>query len=100
LPAVVADSSIVSSSRKAETEPAACWARMPVSKRIVRLPKLPLSITVSAVWSSDMEVPSAGHGPAMWDEAKPGGLAGPVFDRGLRGFGASRGPLPRTAHVR
>ena len=38
LPALVALSSMVSSSRNAATEPAACWARRPVSKRMVRVP--------------------------------------------------------------
>ncbi len=48
LPAVVADSSIVSSSRYADTQPAACLASRPVSKRTVRLPYEPLSMTASA----------------------------------------------------
>ena len=38
LPAVVAESSIVSSSRNADTEPAAWRASWPVSKRMVRVP--------------------------------------------------------------
>jgi hypothetical protein len=42
--AVVADSNMFSSSRYATTEPAACWASRPVSKRTVRVPKLPLSM--------------------------------------------------------
>src|SRR5660397_179455 len=52
LPAVVADSNIVSLSRYAATVPAACWARRPVSNRTVRVPYLPLSITASANWIS------------------------------------------------
>src|SRR5690349_9319216 len=47
LPTVVADSSMVSSSRYAVTEPAAWRARRPVSNLTVRLPNLPLSRTVS-----------------------------------------------------
>ena len=47
LPAVVADRSIVSSSRYAVTEPAAWRASRPVSNLTVRVPNLPLSITVS-----------------------------------------------------
>ncbi len=48
LEAVVADSTMVSSSRYATAEPAACLARRPVSKRMVRVPKEPLSMTASA----------------------------------------------------
>ncbi len=47
LPAVVADRSIVSSSRYAVTEPAAWRASRPVSNLTVRVPNLPLSMTVS-----------------------------------------------------
>ena len=46
--ALVAERSIVSSSRYAATAPCACCARRPVSKRIVRVPKRPLSRTASA----------------------------------------------------
>ena len=49
LPAVVALSSMVSSSRNAATEPAACWANRPVSKRMVRVPNVPLSMTADAL---------------------------------------------------
>ncbi len=52
LPAAVVDSSMVSPSRYAATEPAACLARRPVSNRTVRVPKRPLSITASANWIS------------------------------------------------
>lgn len=48
LDAVVAERTIVSSSRYATAEPAACLARRPVSKRMVRVPKVPLSMTASA----------------------------------------------------
>lgn len=48
LEAVVADSTMVSSSRYATAERMACLARRPVSKRMVRVPKVPLSITASA----------------------------------------------------
>ena len=48
LPAAVVLSSIVSSSRYAVTEPAACLASRPVSNRTVRVPKRPLSMTASA----------------------------------------------------
>ncbi|MCY1226189.1 hypothetical protein D9M72_384130 [compost metagenome] len=52
LPAVVADSSAVSSSMYTMAAPAACLARRPVSKRITRLPKRPLSMTASENWIS------------------------------------------------
>src|SRR3982074_2783267 len=45
--AVVAESNMVSSSRYATTAPAACLASLPVSKRMVRVPNRPLSITAS-----------------------------------------------------
>src|SRR3984957_9543175 len=63
--AVVALSSMVSSSRYATTAPAACWASRPVSKRMVRVPKLPLSIvavdsnTPSSISATDMCVRAA-----------------------------------------
>ena len=57
LPADVVDNSIVSSSRYAVTAPPACLARRPVSKRTVRVPKEPLSMTASANVMS---------GPSMW----------------------------------
>ena len=47
LDAVVADSSIVSSSRYATADPAACLASRPVSKRMVRVPNLPLSMVAT-----------------------------------------------------
>ena len=53
----VVDNSIVSSSRYAVTAPPACLARRPVSKRTVRVPKQPLSMTASAKVMS---------GPSMW----------------------------------
>src|SRR5918993_457708 len=48
LPALVAERSIVSSSRYAATAPCACCASRPVSNRTVRVPKRPLSRTASA----------------------------------------------------
>ena len=50
LDAVVAESSMVSSSRYTATEPAAWRARRPVSKRMVRVPYDPLSMTASVIW--------------------------------------------------
>jgi hypothetical protein len=47
LDAVVADSSIVSSSRYATADPAACLASRPVSKRMLRVPNLPLSMVAT-----------------------------------------------------
>src|SRR5829696_3046163 len=48
--AVVADRSMVSSSRYATAAPAACLASRPVSKRMVRVPKRPLSMVATASW--------------------------------------------------
>ena len=54
LPAVVADSTTVSSSRVATADPAASLASLPVSNLIVWVPKAPLSITASAVYTPSM----------------------------------------------
>ncbi len=54
LPAVVADRMTVSSSSVATAEPAARRASLPVSNLIVWVPKVPLSITASAVYTPSM----------------------------------------------
>ena len=67
--------------------PAACWARRPVSKRTVRLPYEPLSMTASAKVIS---------GPSMRASFQVDGAAGVpvplVFDRGPRHPAVRRGP--------
>jgi len=65
LDAVVADSSIVSSSRWATTAPAACRASRPVSNRTVRVPKTPLSskAIVSCTWVEVLVVGSVNSSP-------------------------------------
>jgi len=80
---VVADNSMVSSSRYATAEPAACRARRPVSNVMVRRPNRPLSITASLLWTSR---PSTGS--PLASRGTPGPRtegSRPVFDRGLRG---------------
>ncbi len=101
LEAVVADRSMVSSSRYATTEPAAWRASRPVSKRTVRVPNRPLSIEASVVLILG---PSTGC-PPLWcggPRAQDGVPLGrvPVFDRGARVSavgrpgGHYRGPRP------
>jgi hypothetical protein len=103
--AVVAESSMVSSSRYATTAPAACLARRPVSKRTVRVPNRPLSMTAS-VSCTVTPVESVIDASPLWflrttRVSHPGTrFAGdargmrPVFDRSPRD--SSRKPLPRT----
>ena len=89
LPAVVADSSIVSSSRYATTEPAACCASRPVSNRSSRRPKSPLSMV-----ATDSKTPSSTSTAVICD------IENPVvcLVNGARGAGVS--PRATGRHVR
>src|ERR687893_1677854 len=93
LDTVVADSSIVSSSRYAMTDPAAWRANRPVSKRTVRVPKVPLSriAVVSCTVSVESgEVVKASVNSSPPRNADRSGTTGtgartrPVFDRSTR----------------
>jgi hypothetical protein len=93
LDTVVADSSMVSSSRYATTDPAAWRANRPVSKRTVRVPKVPLSriAVVSCTVSVESgEVVKASVNSSPPRNADRGGTTGtgartrPVFDRSTR----------------
>src|SRR3954470_22380989 len=121
-PAVVADSSVVSP-MVATTEPAACLARRPVSKVMVREPRAPLSITavavktpssasksVSVVGADIVSSSYVAYGDVLFAaelrRRRPGR---PVFDRSPRGrsrgflrlrLAAPRGTLPRTGPFR
>src|SRR4051812_50210896 len=97
---LVADSSIVSSSRYAATEPCACCARRPASKRMVRLPNFPLSRTASADLISGpskrcLLFCSRRHSDALREQSEIGGGGGgePLCRAPPGGTGEGRPPV-------
>ncbi len=83
--AVVAESSTLSPNLTT-AEPAAWRASLPVSKRIVRVPNLPLSITASAVVISW----SATNPPKGCRGTRRARQSPPVFDRSSRAAAATK----------